>query len=51
MDDVQTLADGTPVPVDLLGGVWVAEWVSKPQAAIVCRGDEEIAGYDRRVHY
>lgn len=45
------LSDGTLVPVHVLGGVWVAEWVSRPQEATIHRGDETISVYDQQVHY
>jgi len=47
-----TLGDGTRVPVQVLGGVWAAEWTSTPQRAVVRRAASESSiPFDRPVHY
>lgn len=47
------LADGSHPPVNHAGGVWAAEWVSRPTTATITRGDEVLGvlGFDRAVHH
>jgi hypothetical protein len=45
------LHDGTEPPVVTLGGIWMCEWVSRPQPATVTIGEQGWVIHFERPHY
>jgi len=46
-----TLADGRNPPILTFGPLWICEWLSTRQAAVVSVGNESQRVFDRIPHY